>query len=129
MSTRNNEATNDHRTAITLVSPQTKVVSKLDHAIVSISSLFFVGGVVWVPALFIWLYRKWKNTPNDCEENEKKRKRYRNLLITFTVIGVLGPHRTRKFGKIIDFRNWRAFKAVSFFIIILFSMQFSLMID
>lgn len=103
----------DIRTTTTLVSPTTNHVSKLDHALVNISSLFLVGGVVWAPAIFFWLYRKWKNTPSDSEENEKKRRRLRNLLITFIVIGIVGPHRHRKVGEFLDFRNWRIFKAVS----------------
>lgn len=100
--------------AITLVAPQSNYVSILDHILVNFSSLFFVGGVVWVPALYIWLYKKWKNTPDD-KEHEKKRKIYRNIMIGLFVIGIVGPHRHRKVGKYLNFRNWRMIKAVSGF--------------
>lgn len=100
--------------AITLVAPQSNHVSTLDHILVNFSSLFLVGSVVWVPALYIWLYKKWKNTPND-KEHEKKRKMYRNIMIGLFVIGIVGPHRHRKVGKLLNFRNWRTIKAVSYF--------------
>ena len=92
------------------MAPKSKTISKTDNALVALSSLFFVGGVAWAPAFYIWLYKKWKNTPND-EENKKKRKIYRNIFITAVLVSIFGPHRHRKVEEWINFRNWRIVKA------------------
>mmetsp|Transcript_4766 Transcript_4766/g.7011 ORF Transcript_4766/g.7011 Transcript_4766/m.7011 type:complete len:357 (-) Transcript_4766:67-1137(-) len=91
---------------ITLVKPKHRTISATDNALVALSSLFFVGGVVWIPSLYIWLYRKWRT-----EENKKRRKVYYAILVTATFFGIFGPHRNRKVAKLIDFKNWRIIKA------------------
>lgn len=103
-----------HKPAMTLVAPKSKDISNTDQAMVALSSLFFVGGVVWAPAMYIWIYKKWKNTPDD-KENAKNRKLYRNILIGMMLVGIIGPHRQRKVGEFLNVRNWRIWKAVSFF--------------
>jgi hypothetical protein len=95
----------------TLVSRKHRKVGKVDSALVALSSVFFLGGVVWVPCVYIWLYKKWRNTPEDTEENKKKRKRYRNLLISATLIALFGPHRHKRVGEFLNVRRSRILEA------------------
>ncbi len=95
----------------TLVKPKVKTTSVADETLVALSSLFFVGGFIWIPWVFIYLYRKWRNTPKDSEENKRKRRVYGSILLTLTATAIFGPHRQRKIGKLIDFQNWRIVKA------------------
>ena len=97
-------------TFTTLVAPKSNNISRTDHLIVILSSLFVGTSFVWLPAVYIWLYRKWTKTPDD-EGNGKKRRIYRNIIITAALIGIIGPHRNEKFAQIFDCKNWRIVKA------------------
>ena len=85
-----------------------KSLSKLDDIAVKLSSLFFVGSVVWVPSLFIYVYKKWKNTP---KEDEKKRKFYRNIFLSLCLCTIIGPHRHPKVGEWLRAREWKLWHA------------------
>jgi 1-acyl-sn-glycerol-3-phosphate acyltransferase len=75
-----------------------------DRAVVTASSLFFVGGVVWVPALCAWLVRRYRKIPKD---QKRRRAIYAGLLFTTTALLVAGPHRTPKFGTSVKVHEWK----------------------
>jgi hypothetical protein len=83
-------------------------LSKVDQLLVNVSSLMIVGSFVWAPSLFIYLYKKWKNTP---KEDVKKRSLYRNLLVALSVCFIVGPHRHYKVGQWLKFHHWRMWEA------------------
>lgn len=83
-------------------------LEKYDELIVKLTSLTIIGSVFWIPALFIYLYKKWKNTP---KEDEKKRRFYRNLLLGLSLCAVLGPHRHPKVGQLLQFKKWNIWKS------------------
>jgi hypothetical protein len=75
----------------------------LDRCAVIGSSLFIVGAFAWVPAFYIYTWRKWKSIPT----TEKRRKKlYFLLLVSLTVLLLYGPHRSRRFGRLIQLRRW-----------------------
>lgn len=83
-------------------------MTKIDDLACKLSSLFIVGAVVWVPSLFVYVYKKWKNTP---KEDTKKRALYRNLFISLSLCAILGPHRHPKVGQYIKFKHWKLWNA------------------
>lgn len=83
-------------------------LSALDDIAVKLSSLFFVGSVVWVPSLFIHLYKKWKNTRKD---DIKKKNYYRNIFLALALCTILGPHRHPKVGRWLNARKWKLWNA------------------
>jgi hypothetical protein len=95
----------------TLVAPKSQILSRTDTALVNLSSLLILGGAIWGPAFFYWLYKKWRTTPNDDEKNKKKRRLYRNIFITAVLVTIWGPHRHRKVGEFLKIREWRFLKA------------------
>ena len=88
--------------------PSEMSITKIDDIAVKLSSLFIVGSVVWGPSLFIYLYKKWKNTP---KEDTKKRSFYRNLFISLSLCAILGPHRHPKVGQWVKARHWNLWNA------------------
>ena len=131
---RNNNIQNKP-TFTTLAAPptnSTKRISFIDKILVSLSSIFIVGGVVWVPLVYSWLYTKWKSLPqqqqqeedevgdnDDNDDNDKEQKQnlnkkknlYRNIIIIAIIWGIWAPHRRGKVGDYFNFRNWRIIKA------------------
>jgi len=85
---------------------------------VTLSSIFFIGAVAWVPSLYIYLYKKWKSIPKDDDniENKKKRRIYGTILVTVAFIGIMRPHRHPHVGKMLKFKKWRVWKAWANFI-------------
>ena len=96
--------------------PNTRVVVRLpatdvtlfDRLYVILSSLFFVGGVVWVPALYAWAWRRIARIP---KESRKRRALYTTVLLAATALFAVGPHRTPRFGERIQFRKWTLWDA------------------
>jgi hypothetical protein len=96
--------------------PGSKVIVKFnendlttfDRLVVYGTSLFFVGGIFWVPALYAWAWKRYHSIP----KHEKKRKA---LYLAFIVAGstfvAVGPHRNRKVGEWIDIHRWRIWKS------------------
>lgn len=77
-----------------------------EGTLIASSSLFLVGGVFWVPALYVYLYRKWKRMP----PHSRQRAVYGALLISLTAVVIAGPQRRPWFGKRIQFRKWAIWK-------------------
>lgn len=88
------------------VSPDT--LTNYDRFVVGFSSLFFVGGVFWVPAIYIWLVKKLRQIPL----NQKRRRAiYAALLISLTTFFAVGPHRNPKVGEWVKVHKWGLWKS------------------
>jgi hypothetical protein len=81
----------------------------IDDWAVKLSSLFIVGSVIWVPSLFVYLYKKWRNTKHD--DDAKKRAFYRNLLLALIFCTIFGPHRHYRVGKWLKVKQWKLWNA------------------
>ena len=76
-----------------------------DKIVVICSSLFFVGGVFWVPALYGWLVHKYRQIPF---EDKRRRWIYGTCLVTLTCLYFKGPHRHPTFGeKFTKVQKWK----------------------
>ena len=91
--------------------PKTQILSKdvgpctaLDRFKVTFTSLFFVGSLVWIPTLYLYVYRKYKLAKK--EGHEKKKRLYWSLLASLVVMGIWAPHRKAKVGKWLKVREW-----------------------
>jgi hypothetical protein len=82
-------------------------ISIIDDWSVKLSSIFFVGSVLWVPSLIVYLYRKWKNAKSDIQ----KRALYRNVLLALIAFTILGPHRHYRVGQWLKFKQWKLWNA------------------
>jgi hypothetical protein len=80
----------------------------LDRVMVATSSLFIVGSVVWVPAFYVWAYRKFRSIP---KHETRRRTLYATLVLAFTGIIAYGPQHSAKIGKLLHVRKWRLWKA------------------
>jgi hypothetical protein len=88
-------------------------ITLVDRILVASSSLFIVGSVVWVPAFYVWAWKRWKAIP---KEEIKRRAVYAALVLGFTGILAAGPQHSRKFGDCLGVRKWRLWKAwIKFF--------------
>mmetsp|Transcript_21856 Transcript_21856/g.35181 ORF Transcript_21856/g.35181 Transcript_21856/m.35181 type:complete len:199 (-) Transcript_21856:113-709(-) len=83
-------------------------LSAYDRLVVVTSSLFFVGGVFWVPALYAWLIKRFRDIPKD---QTKRRAIYASLLISVTALYAVGPHRNPKVGEWIRVHKWSLWKS------------------
>jgi Diacylglycerol acyltransferase len=79
-----------------------------DQAVVIASSLFFVGGVFWVPALYAWLIRRFRKIP---PSDKQRRIVYASLLLSLTALYACGPHRRPHFGRWIKVHHWSLWKS------------------
>jgi Diacylglycerol acyltransferase len=79
-----------------------------DRLLVSASSLLIVGSVLWVPALLVHVYRRWKRIP---AENQRKRAMYATLILTAIALCMFGPHRRPQVGKWMRVRHWKLWDA------------------
>jgi hypothetical protein len=86
-----------------------------DRLIVTISSLVICGSFVWVPALSIWLYRRWKAIP---KEAKRRRRLYGCLLFGTVAFLIAGPHRSMRVGEWLQPRKWKMWDAWSKFLAI-----------
>lgn len=91
------------------VSGENETFTHYDHAVVIASSLFFVGGVFWVPALYAWLVRRLRRIPS----HEKRRRAvYASLLLIVTALYAFGPHRHPSVGRrYVKVHQWRLWKS------------------
>jgi hypothetical protein len=80
----------------------------LDRVMVATSSLFIVGSVVWVPAFYVWAYRKWRSIP---KHETRRRTVYATLVLAFTGIIAYGPQHSARIGRLLQVRKWRLWKA------------------
>ena len=79
-----------------------------DRAVVYLSSLFFVGGVFWVPALYAWAWKKYQSIP---KSERKRRAIYLGFTIAASAFFVAGPHRHRRVGEWIHVHQWSLWKS------------------
>eukprot|EP00934_Nitzschia_sp_Nitz4_P005023 Nitzschia sp. Nitz4//scaffold283_size24287//11589//12736//NITZ4_008404-RA/size24287-snap-gene-0.16-mRNA-1//-1//CDS//3329545651//5013//frame0 len=64
--------------------------------------------VAWVPALFVWAWRKIRSIP---KEKRRKRALYAGILAAMAVLFVAGPHRNKRFGEWSKFHKWKLWTA------------------
>lgn len=79
-----------------------------DRLVVYASSLFFVGGVFWVPALYAWVWKKYQLIPRT---ERKRRAIYLGFLIAASAFIVAGPHRNRRVGDWMNVHKWSLWKS------------------
>lgn len=83
-------------------------LSLYDQLVVYTTSMFFVGGVFWVPALYTWALRRLNRIPKD---QRKRRAVYGALLLSATAFFAAGPHRNKKVGEWLRVRKWGLWKS------------------
>jgi len=80
-----------------------------DKIVVICSSLFFVGGVFWVPTVYACLVQKYRRIP---PEQKRRRLIYGSLLATLSCLYLKGPHRHPTFGekyaKVYEWSLWKS---------------------
>lgn len=74
-----------------------------DRAIVYLSSLFFVGSAFWVPALYIWAWKKFQSIP---KSQRKRRALYVGFIVAASAFFAIGPHRNRRVGEWVNAPRW-----------------------
>lgn len=80
----------------------------IDRCAVATSSLFVVGAFAWFPILYMYAWTKWKSIPS----TEKRRKKiYFVIVVGLTLLILYGPHRSRRFGRLINVRKWTLWTA------------------
>lgn len=82
--------------------------SHYDRMVVYLSSLFFVGGLFWVPALYGWAVRRLSNIPT---KQKRKRALYTAAIIFITAMYASGPHRKPDMGERVKVRKWKLWKS------------------
>jgi hypothetical protein len=79
-----------------------------DHILVWASSLFFVGSVIWVPAVYAFAFRKLRSIP---KEETKRRAVYVTILLSATALLAFGPHRHPRVNTLLKVRKWSLWKS------------------
>jgi hypothetical protein len=79
-----------------------------DRLVVGASSLFFVGGVFWVPAVYVWAWKRVHLIPKD---QKKRRAIYAAFLIAATALFAVGPQRNPRVGEFIKVHKWGLWKS------------------
>ena len=79
-----------------------------DKFVVAWSSLFFVGGVFWVPLVYVSLIRKLRNIPKD---QRRRRAMYAAVLLSITTLYAVGPHRKQTASNWVNVHRWSLWKS------------------
>lgn len=79
-----------------------------DKFVVYLSSLFFVGGVFWVPVLYAWAWKKFQSIP---KTDRKRRAVYLGLILATSTFLAIGPHRNSRVGDLINVHKWSLWKS------------------
>jgi Diacylglycerol acyltransferase len=85
-----------------------KEFTSYDRFVVVCSSLFFVGGVFWVPALYLWLLKRYRSIPRD---ETRRRAACGSLLLALAALYAVGPHRNARVGDWVQVRKWSLWKS------------------
>ena len=83
-------------------------LTSYDSFTIGITSLFFVGGVFWVPALYVWMVNRFRRIPTD---QKRRRAMYAALIFSVTALYAIGPHRNRKMGQRVNVKKWGLWKS------------------
>jgi hypothetical protein len=95
-----------HKTPEILLPAQNIPWGWKEDTVIALSSNFLVGSIFWVPALYVYLYRKWKAAA----PKSRQRAVYGAALISLSVFLVAGPQRTQWAKNRLQFRTWRIWK-------------------
>jgi len=96
-----------------LVRVNEREFSAYDQLVVYLSSLFFVGGLFWVPVLYGWAIGRLSRIP---KEQKRRRALYTAALVCITALYAVGPHRKSSVGDKINVRKWSLWRSwVRFF--------------
>lgn len=82
--------------------------SHCDRVVVYLSSLFFVGGLFWVPALYGLAMRSLSNIP---KQQKLKKALYTAALVFMTAMYAAGPHRKADLGERVKVRKWKLWRS------------------
>jgi len=83
-------------------------LTNYDRFIVGFSSIFFVGGVFWVPAVYAWLFKRFRRIPPD---QKRRRALCALLMFSITTLYAIGPHRNPKVGEWVKVHKWGLWKS------------------
>jgi hypothetical protein len=83
-------------------------LTSFDQLVVLTSSLFFVGSVFWVPALYVWALKRFRSIP---KEQKKRRALYVTILLSMTAFFVAGPHRHARVSEWVNVHKWSLWKS------------------
>jgi hypothetical protein len=83
-------------------------LTSYDRLVVYVTSLFFVGGVFWVPALYAWAWKKYRTIP---KTEIQRRVVYFAFIVAGSTLFAVGPHRSRKAGEWIDVHRWSIWRS------------------
>jgi hypothetical protein len=83
-------------------------LTNYDRFVVGFSSVFFVGGVFWVPAVYAWLLKRFRRIPPD---QKRRRAIYALLMFSITTLYAIGPHRNPKVGEWVKVHKWGLWKS------------------
>eukprot|EP00533_Pseudo-nitzschia_delicatissima_P008406 CAMPEP_0116088820 /NCGR_PEP_ID=MMETSP0327-20121206/6077_1 /TAXON_ID=44447 /ORGANISM="Pseudo-nitzschia delicatissima, Strain B596" /LENGTH=365 /DNA_ID=CAMNT_0003579933 /DNA_START=130 /DNA_END=1224 /DNA_ORIENTATION=+ len=83
-------------------------LTNYDRLVVGMSSLFFVGGVFWVPAVYAWLISRFRRIPTD---QKRRRAICAALIFSLTTLYAIGPHRNPKMGERVKVHKWGLWKS------------------
>lgn len=79
-----------------------------DRLVVLGSSLFFVGGVMWVPCLYGWMIQRFRAIPKD---QKQRRALHAAALFSVTALYLVGPHRHPRVGEWVKVHQWALWKS------------------
>ena len=112
MTTSTNQPSKPNHSLYPFLPPNTRILSQqvgpctaIDRLRITLTSLFFVGGLFWIPALYVHLYRKYKKAKQ--EGDDKKKRLYMSLLASMIIMGIWAPHRKAKVGKWLGVKKWK----------------------
>ena len=83
-------------------------LTNYDRLTIGLSSLFFVGGVFWVPAAYVWMVKRFRRIP---PEQKRRRALYAALIFSITALYAAGPHRGKRMGKWMNVKKWGLWKS------------------
>jgi hypothetical protein len=83
-------------------------VSLVDGLVVAVTSLVVVGSAAWVPALYGYLYRRWRQIP---KEERRRKTIYSVLMAASLTVLAWKPHGSARIGAWLKVREWKIWES------------------